>query len=81
MSSTDFITDLLSGLELFTLVNIFLGSKDNSDMHVIWGSLTFVFMLTPGLMVLLQMISSYLHIKAEIETEEEGFNMFQYEGN
>ena len=60
MSLLDFITDILAGLELFGVVSTFLSSTDNTDIHVIWGSLTFVFVVIPGLMVAMQVLSLYI---------------------
>ena len=60
MSFFDFITDILAGLELFNVVNPLLDSGHNSDIHVIWGSLNFVIMVIPGLMVAMQVLYLYI---------------------
>lgn len=68
MSFTDSITDILAGLELFAVINIFMGSIDNSEMHVIWGSLTFMFMFLPGLMVIMQVLASFSRLEKKPST-------------
>ena len=71
MSSTDFLTDILTGLELFQIVIIFLDTNGTSEVHLIWGSLTFFFMFLPGLMVAMHMLSSLYHENKEMKMLKE----------
>jgi len=70
MSFTDFLTDILTGLELLQVVTLFLDSS-HTEVHLIWGSLTFFFMFIPGLMVAMHILHSLYIEQRQIEEYEE----------